>query len=53
VGHHEQIGLKEAKFIEGFYLDKKITTHMQLVGYSSHFIIVEQFQEGGGDNLDF
>jgi hypothetical protein len=22
------------------------------VGYSSHFIRVEQFQEGGGDNLD-
>lgn len=25
---------------------------MQLVGYSSHFTRIEQFQEGGGDNLD-
>jgi hypothetical protein len=25
---------------------------MQLVGYDSHIIKIEQFQEGGGDNLD-
>jgi hypothetical protein len=26
--------------------------HMKLVGYASHIIIIDQFQEGGGDNLD-
>jgi hypothetical protein len=46
------MGLKEAKLVEGFELDKKFTTHMQLVGYSSHFIRIEQFHEGGRDNLD-
>jgi transcription elongation factor GreA-like protein len=50
--HHEQMGLKEAKPVEGFEPDRKFTTHMQLVGYASHFIKIEQFQEGGGDNLD-
>jgi hypothetical protein len=52
VGHHEKMGLKEAKFVEGFDPDNKFTTHMQLVGYSSHFIRVERFQEADGDNLD-
>jgi hypothetical protein len=46
------MGLKEAKLVEGFDPDNKFTTHMQLVGYSSQFIRVEQFQEGGRDNLD-
>jgi hypothetical protein len=41
------MGLKEEKIVEGFDLDNKFTTHMQLVIYSSHFIIIEQFQEGG------
>ena len=51
-GHHEQLGFKEAKFVEGLDPNNKFTTHMQLVGYSSHFTIIEQFQEGGRDNLD-
>jgi hypothetical protein len=51
-GHHEQLGLKEAKFVEGFDPDNKFTAHMELVGYSSHFTKIEQFQEGGRDNLD-
>jgi hypothetical protein len=45
-------GLKEAKFVEGFDPDNKFTTHMELVGYSSNFTKIEQFQEGGRDNLD-
>jgi hypothetical protein len=51
-GHHEQLGLKEAKFVKGFDPDNKFTTHMELIGYSSYFTKVEQFQEGGRDNLD-
>ena len=46
------MGLKEAKLVEGFDPDNKFTTHMQLVGYSSHFVKVQQFQEGGEDNFD-
>jgi hypothetical protein len=46
------MGLKEAKLVEGFDPNSKFTTHIQLVGYASHFIIIEQFQEGGEDNLD-
>jgi hypothetical protein len=41
VGHHEQLGLKEAKSVEGFYPDNKFTAHMELVGYSSHFTKIE------------
>jgi len=51
VGHHEQ-WFEGRIFFEGFDLDNKFTTHMQLIGYSSHFIRIEQFQEGGRDNLD-
>jgi hypothetical protein len=46
------MGLKEAKFVKGFDLDNKFSTHMELIGYSSYFTKVEQFQEGGGDNID-
>ena len=28
------------------------TTHMASIGYSSYFTKIEQFKEGGGDNLD-
>jgi hypothetical protein len=52
VGHLDQLGLKEAKFVKGFDPDGKFTAHMELIGYSSYFTKVEQFQEGGGDNLD-
>jgi hypothetical protein len=51
-GHHEQLGLKEAKFVESFDPNNKFTQSMELVGYSSHFTKIEQFQEGGGDHLD-
>jgi hypothetical protein len=27
--------------------DNKFIAHMELIGYSSHFTKVEQFQEGG------
>jgi hypothetical protein len=52
VGHHEQLGLKQAKLVKGFDRHNKFTPHMEFVGYSSHFIKIEQFQEGGRDNLD-
>jgi hypothetical protein len=39
--HHEQMGLKEAKLVEGFDPDSEFTTHMQLVKYASHFIRIE------------
>jgi hypothetical protein len=51
-GHFDQLGLKEAKFVKGFDLDNKFTAHMELIGYSLYFTKIEQFQEGGGDNLD-
>jgi hypothetical protein len=52
IGNHEQLGLNEAKFVKGFELEKKITTYMALIDYSSYFTNFEQFQEGGRDNLD-
>jgi hypothetical protein len=52
VGNHEKLGLKEVKFVEGFEPGNTFTTHMQLVGYYSHFTRIEQFQERGRDNLD-
>jgi hypothetical protein len=52
VGHHGKLGLKEDKSIKGFDLDNKFIAHMELVRYSSHFTKIENFQEGGGDNLD-
>jgi hypothetical protein len=51
VEHHEKMGLKDVKLIKAFEPYRKFTTYMQLVGYASHFIIIEQFQEGGEDNL--
>jgi len=51
-GHHDQMGLKEAKFVKGFDPCNNFTTHMELIGYSSYFTKFEQFQEGGGDNID-
>jgi len=50
--HHEKLGSKEAKFVKGFEPNKKFTTHMESIRYYSYFTKFEQFQEGGGDNLD-
>jgi hypothetical protein len=52
IGHHEQLIFKESKFVDGFDPKNVFTAHMELVGYSSHFTIIEKFQEGGRDNLD-
>jgi hypothetical protein len=49
-GQFDQLGLKEAKCIEGFNPNDLFSAHMSLVGYSSYFTKSEQFKEGGGDN---
>jgi hypothetical protein len=47
-GQFDQIGLKEAKYIDGFDPNGLFSTHMSMVGHSSYFYKFEQFQEGGG-----
>jgi hypothetical protein len=51
-GQFDQLGLKEVECIEGFDPNDLFTAHMSLVGYSSYFTKIEQFKEGGGDNLN-
>jgi hypothetical protein len=51
-GHFDQFGLKEVELVEGFDPNDMFTAHMALIGYSSYFTKIEQFKEGGGDNLD-
>jgi hypothetical protein len=46
----DQLGMHEAKSIEGFDPNDLFFAHMSLVGYSSYFCKSEQFKEGGGDN---
>jgi hypothetical protein len=46
------LSLKEAKFVKNFEPNTKSTTHIELVGYSSYFTRIKQFQEGGRDNLN-
>jgi len=36
-GHLDQLGLNEAKLVEGFNQNDMFTTHMSLIGYSSYF----------------
>jgi hypothetical protein len=51
-GHLDQLGLKEVELVEGFDPNDMFTAHMASIGYSSYFTKIEQFKEGGGDNLN-
>jgi hypothetical protein len=51
-GHLDQLGLKEVELVEGFDPNDMFTAHMASIGYSSYFTKIEQFKEGGGDNLE-
>jgi hypothetical protein len=52
VGQFDQLGLNEAECVEGLCPNDLFIAHMSLVEYSSYFIKIEQFKEGGVDNLN-
>jgi len=51
-GHLDKLGLKEVELVEDFNPNDMFTSHMYLIGYSSYFTKIEQFKEGGEDNLN-
>jgi hypothetical protein len=51
-GHLDQLDLNKVELVEGLDPNDMFTAHMSLIGYSSYFTRIEQFKEGGGDNLN-
>jgi hypothetical protein len=50
--HLVQRVLNEDKLVDGFDPNDMFIAHMSLIAYSYYFTKIEQFKEGGRDNLN-